>query len=161
MYITDTKDVKYRTKVMKRLFNNSEVKDTGCIEWNGHRNEKGYGRISFGNVVIKTHRLSYMFANNLNSLSSDQFICHSCDNPACINPEHLWLGNNMDNVIDMVGKGRHWQQKKTHCKQGHEFTEENTRATSKGHRTCIACVTIRNKEYKQRIKIQDRVWGEK
>jgi hypothetical protein len=69
-------------------------------------------------------------------------ICHHCDNRRCCRPAHLFLGTYADNTADMVGKCRQWQQRKTHCKHGHEFTAENTR-TQGAKRHCRECGRIR------------------
>ena len=72
-------------------------------------------------------------------------VMHTCDNPPCINISHLKLGTHAENMADMKAKGRTWRQseKLTHCKQGHEFTPENTRWTERSDglrvRTCRTC----------------------
>lgn len=73
----------------------------------------------------------------------DAFICHHCDNPRCIDPNHLFLGSNSDNLLDCVDKGRHGNARKTHCSKGHEYTSENTYVrTSRGwtERMCRVCI---------------------
>lgn len=65
---------------------------------------------------------------------------HTCDNPPCFLYEHLVLGTVADNNSDRVARGRHHNAVKTHCKNGHEFTPENTyRRSDNGGRRCKAC----------------------
>jgi hypothetical protein len=71
-----------------------------CWEWHGTRNAKGYGVFS-GKMA---HRLTY--AHAFGPIQDDLFVCHHCDNPPCVNTAHLFLGTNMDNLADMVAKGR-------------------------------------------------------
>lgn len=78
-----------------------------CWEWTASTNEKGYGIIGRGRRgegTVKAHRLSYELANG--KIDDNMVICHSCDNPKCVNPNHLFLGTNGDNVADMVNKNR-------------------------------------------------------
>lgn len=77
----------------------------GCWVWTASKTEAGYGQFSLppGTVVI-AHRVSYFLANG--KLPSKGFACHTCDNPACVNPSHLFDSDNQGNVRDMVAKGR-------------------------------------------------------
>ncbi|NRB10182.1 MAG: HNH endonuclease [Rickettsiaceae bacterium] len=83
--------------------------DGSCWYWQGARNSQGYGVISKGTRKqgnVKAHRASYEIFN-FQQISNKQCVCHHCDNPACVNPHHLFLGSQQDNVLDMVKKGRH------------------------------------------------------
>jgi len=70
-----------------------------CWEWGGYT-AGGHGRID----GIRAHRYSYELANG--PIPDGSLVCHSCDNPLCVNPRHLWLGSHTDNMDDMMTKGR-------------------------------------------------------
>jgi hypothetical protein len=75
-----------------------------CWEWTGAKNEKGYGRIqTHTKALAYTHRV---VAAAMGMEIADKQVCHSCDNPSCVRPDHLFVGTNRDNVLDMISKGR-------------------------------------------------------
>lgn len=77
-----------------------------CWQWTGvavcHH---GYGRINFSGVSVRAHRLAWIIANS-RAVPDGQLVCHSCDNPKCCNPSHLFIGSHKDNTGDMLSKGR-------------------------------------------------------
>ncbi len=82
---------------------------TGCIEWKS-ATRSGYGRLIIGSRSandrrsVSAHRLSYEI--NKGAIPNGMYVCHSCDNRKCINPDHLFLGTHQDNVDDRESKGR-------------------------------------------------------
>lgn len=80
---------------------------TGCWEWTASKTSSGYGKIFVTGKLRGAHRVSYELHHG--PIQDGMRVLHRCDNPACINPEHLFLGSDADNVADMISKGR--QQK--------------------------------------------------
>lgn len=118
------------------------VTSSGCWEYTGARNNKGYGKCMFGQKEISAHRLSAAVNLGLD-LSSGLQACHDCDNPPCFNPDHLFIGTQSDNVRDCVAKGRQKEIKKTHCASGHPYSGANLRIAKNGKRICRTCANDR------------------
>ena len=93
----------------QRLLDSCNLSVDGCWNWNKSLTIKGYGK--FGGIRVNgksnwkiAHRVSYELFYG--EIPKGLFVCHTCDNPKCVNPDHLWLGTNNDNVQDMIRKGR-------------------------------------------------------
>lgn len=112
-------------------------KTRGCWEWNGYRTREGYGRIWYRNIQEGAHRVSIFLATGRFPVKGEM-VCHTCDNPACVNPKHLYFGNVVTNAYDCVMRKRHVEGRKTHCKSGHKFSRANTYMW-RGERHCRTC----------------------
>lgn len=81
------------------------VPEAGCWLWTGALSSNGYGRVSSNHRQIgQAHRLFY--ALHKGPIPTGMFVCHKCDTRSCVNPDHLFLGTRIDNINDMVRKGR-------------------------------------------------------
>lgn len=88
----------------ERLAELSVAESSGCIRFTGHLDGEGYGRIMVARVKYMAHRLSYSLNNG--PIPDGYVVRHKCDNPSCINPEHLEVGTQADNIADKVSRGR-------------------------------------------------------
>ena len=138
-------------EIKKRLLLKVEVDTSGCWLWTGGKLKGGYGHISVNAKGFQTHRLSYELFKG--PISEGMCVCHSCDKPACINPDHLWVGTHQENMIDKVIKRRDGHSTKTHCPKGHEYSKENTYIYNNGRR-CKKCTKDKALEryYKSKSK---------
>lgn len=131
------------------------VLGTRCWLWTGASDRNGYGRfrVSAARPTVLSHR--FAFELGVGPIPDDMGACHRCDHPPCVNPAHLFLGTQFDNMADAGQKGRLSQKLRTHCVHGHEFTEANTMVfrQSNGRGTCRHCRTCaseNNRTYRRR-----------
>jgi len=85
-------------------FHSKIIKTDSCWIWDAAKNNKGYGLFQENNNRWLAHRYSYTIHNG--EIPQGMFVCHECDNPPCVNPKHLWLGDNSTNMKDAYKKGR-------------------------------------------------------
>jgi hypothetical protein len=118
--------------------------ENGCLVYNRKTtNRSGHIQRYFKGRSWYVHRLMWTLVKG--PVPDGLQVCHTCDNPKCINIDHLWLGTQRDNSLDMVSKRRQKFMSKTECKNGHAFTPENTWVCSRGHRHCRACARMRQR----------------
>jgi hypothetical protein len=132
-------------------------KSEQCWEWQGSRNPDGYGNVRAYRErrTLKCHRVAYELSYG--EAPSELHVLHHCDNPACVRPDHLFLGTHTDNMRDKERKGRSvsYEASLTHRVRGHPFDAANTRTTSKGSRECRACHVIHETERTKKRRQRD------
>lgn len=94
----------YRATVAQRLLIGAVRTTTGCLVFRGSIKTRCYGLMQINNRVVQTHRVSY--EHHVSRIPAGLFVLHKCDNPGCIEPSHLFLGTQKDNMQDMIRKGR-------------------------------------------------------
>lgn len=150
---------------LKKRFLDKVNKTSSCWIWIGADDgRKGYGRINVNGKTAKAHRISYELFNG--EIKDNLNVLHKCDNPKCVNPDHLFLGTQKMNMADMYSKNRavhhlgesHHNGKKVLCIRGHEYSEDNTRIYIKksgsSYRYCKKCEserTARRRASRQQI----------
>jgi hypothetical protein len=112
---------KHGAPVKERLMLHTDKLSSACWLWTGAKDKRGYGKINIAGRYVQTHRAAWAEFNGDPGL---RFVCHHCDIPACLNPEHLFLGTQQDNMSDMTAKDR---QSKGNALPQTKLTEELVR----------------------------------
>jgi hypothetical protein len=119
------------------------VTPSGCIEFNGPRLRGRYGYIRVKGIPgrkVLTHRIAAFLCGKLQSLDDPALACHKCNNPPCINGDHIYRGDARTNMLDRKASGFVTANaKKTHCKKGHPLSGPNLVFSRDGARHCRIC----------------------
>ena len=124
--------------VEERFLEKVDKTDT-CWLWNASRrgSKQEYGQFRFEGKPRGAHVISYILHKG--EVPEGKEVCHTHPgNKHCVNPDHLYVGTHKQNMQDRLRDGNHPMKNKTHCKHGHEFTEENT-ILYKNSRKCRVC----------------------
>lgn len=126
---------KLSTRQLYRFYTSATVGSRWqCWPWTGDKWKSGYGCMDINGTAYRASRIAYFLDRG--EQPGDLLVCHTCDNPICVNPHHLWLGTISDNSRDMVAKGR-FVKKAKNPNGGSRLTPDQVRAirSSSAHKT--------------------------
>jgi hypothetical protein len=131
--------------------NSIPITESGCWLWTGDVDKGGYGRLSYYSegkrVFIRAHRASFLVFKG--DIPAGHFICHKCDVPGCVNPDHLFAGTALENTRDMIAKGRDgYRKKEQKCTRGHDMTPDNTLSSGR----CRTCSMRRSSQRYSKVR---------
>ena len=142
------------SSIKDRFFQKVNKTDS-CWLWTGALSSRGYGSFGVNGKTTAAHRYSYQI--HTGQIPKGFVICHTCDTPSCVNPDHLWAGPQSENMKDMFNKNRQGtsNRRKDACKKGHSFEEfeplvyikRQGRQFGKEYRICKECKRINDSKY--------------
>jgi hypothetical protein len=141
--------------VREETFWRKVEKTDGCWLWKGRKLLSGYGTIQIMYKSVYAHR--YVLGLVGVDVPADAVVCHRCDNPSCVRPDHLFVGDQKANMRDAAAKGRmnNGRRSMTKCHNGHPLSGDNLMLVQRGDRTerhCRECRRARFREWYRRNK---------
>lgn len=125
-----------------------------CWPWQGQRDRDGYGRFWLDGQPGRSATIASRFVLTAKlGRPLAGLACHTCDNPPCCNPDHLYEGTHQTNRQDSLARDRWHRVKSDTCVRKHPWNEANTYVDERGHRTCRACAAL----YRARPENRERV----
>lgn len=115
-----------------------------CWNWIGAKDSDGYGCFSLNKKTLSSHRISYEL--HVGKIPTDLEIDHLCRNRSCCNPSHLEVVTHKENTLRGMTITAAYT-KRTHCKNGHEYTKENISRSAKNYRRCKKCANQNSTKY--------------
>lgn len=132
-----------------RLNARTVKQDDGCWVFIGAAQPTGHVQFHGNNgKAVYVHRFAWELA--FGPIPEGMCVLHRCDNPPCVNPEHLWIGTKADNNRDRASKGRSFMRDV--CLKGHAYSDENTSYKPDGSRRCLTCHREQQRRYMARIR---------
>ena len=130
---------------LETLLSRTKTSIDGCWEWQGCLNGKGYGSAKWNGREQTVHRIFYVAF--IGPVPHGKELHHKCDNRRCVKPSHLVPLTRKEHI--RLSQNAAWPFiDAIRCKNGHEYTPENTHIRSDGGRRCLTCVRIKDQQYK-------------
>jgi len=146
-------DGEYHKKAIKRFEDKYTKTMLGCWDWTAGTFHFGHGKFRYNNKFVKAHRFSFQLYTG--ESVEGKMCLHKCNRPGCINPTHLYLGTQKDNMQDILKANRNFKRKRETCDKGHPFKGENL-LMDNGARRCKICTYARSKIYRDRRRNEKR-----